>query len=86
MDDTGDIALLGWSFGNMFSLNTVPNVHQYSPDLQHLLRTRPRSLIMYASTICLARECNWPTASLTLRMYIHLFMGQVQVGRGTRSR
>ncbi|KAI0644096.1 hypothetical protein C8Q79DRAFT_913914 [Trametes meyenii] len=43
----GGIALLGWSFGNAFSLTTLSNVHHYPPDLQYLLHTRLRSLIMH---------------------------------------
>ncbi|KAI9066184.1 hypothetical protein FKP32DRAFT_1566420 [Trametes sanguinea] len=43
----GGIALLGWSFGNAFTLATLSNIHTYAAPLKDLLASRLRALILH---------------------------------------
>ncbi|OSD07661.1 hypothetical protein PYCCODRAFT_1401603 [Trametes coccinea BRFM310] len=43
----GGIALLGWSFGNAFTLATLSNIHTYAAPLKNLLVSRLRALILH---------------------------------------
>ncbi|KAI0644105.1 hypothetical protein C8Q79DRAFT_1002086 [Trametes meyenii] len=44
---SGGISLLGWSFGNAFSLATIANINSYTPDVQRFLSSNLRSLILH---------------------------------------
>ena len=47
----GGIALLGWSFGNAFTLATLSNIHTYAAPLKGLLVSRLRALILHGMVI-----------------------------------